>query len=132
MIFTPRTTLTTIDNYQIMNEHYPTQVYLWYYALKTITKLAFQPPTEEEDTFLPLQSNTVWRHEYSIQENQYIEKEFALKHFFGKNDTADVIHHDLIQAVHLSDCINPRVFSFIFIIVYSIGNEYVIIIITRI
>lgn len=109
MVFTPQTTFTTIDNYQIKNEHFPTQVYLWYYILKTVTKLAFQPPTEEEDSYLPLLPQTVWRHDYVIQDNQLIEKEFALKSFFGKNETADVIHHDLIQAVRLRDCTNPRV-----------------------
>lgn len=113
LIFTPLTTFTTIDNYQIKNEHYPTQVYLWYYALKTLTKLAFQPPTEEEDIFLPLQPNTVWRHDYSIQDNQFVEKEFALQNFFKKIDGVESIHHNLIQSVHLHDCTNPRVSPFI-------------------
>lgn len=108
-MFTPQTTFTTFDNIQIKNEHYPTQVYLWYYALKTITKMAFQPPTEEEDEFIPLQPQTVWRHDYPIQDNQQLQKRFALDRFFGRNESADCIHHDLIIPVRMKECTSKRV-----------------------
>lgn len=109
LIFTPQTTFTTIDNYQIQNEHFPTQVYLWYYALKTLTKLAFQPPTEDENRYIPLSPKTVWRHQYSIQDGMSVEKEFALKSFFGKSESVDLIHHNLILPVRLRECTNSRV-----------------------
>ena len=108
-MFSPQTTFTTFDNIQIKNEHYPTQVYLWYYALKTITKVAFQPPTEEEDEFIPLQPHSLWRHDYTVQNHQLIKKKFALERFFGRNESADFIHHDLIIPLRLRECTNKRV-----------------------
>ena len=36
------------------SEHFQSQVYLWFFILRSLTRLAYQPPLEEENAFLPL------------------------------------------------------------------------------
>lgn len=91
------------------HEHYSSQVYLWLFILRTISRFSFLPPVEVEPEFLPLVPNTVWRHDYVIQNGMPTEKEYSAKEFFGKCDGVDVIHHGMIQAVRLKELVQKRV-----------------------
>ena len=72
-------------------EHFQSQVYLWFFILRTLTRLAYQPPLEEENAFLPLLPGTVHRHAFAVKEGFASEKQFAVEGFFGSVDAVTMI-----------------------------------------
>lgn len=90
------------------DEHFQSQVYLWFFILRSITRLAYQPPLEEENDFLPLQEGAVHRHTFSVKEGFTSEKQFAVEGFFGSVDTVLMIHHNTLIAMRLREVAKRR------------------------
>lgn len=109
LLFTPHTTFTTIDNYTMQNEHYPSQLHLWLFVLRTVTRLAFQPPTEEEVDFLPALPDRVWRHDYTIRNGFLREKRFAIESFSDNENGLEVLHNGVLLSSRLRAMTQPRV-----------------------
>ena len=91
------------------HEHLSSQAYLWFFVLRSISRLSFLPPLEVEPSFLPLVPNTVWRHRYSILNGFVADKQYAAEEFFGKSEGVDLVHHGMIQAVRLKELCEQRV-----------------------
>lgn len=109
LLFMPETTFTSIDSYSMEKEHYQSQVYLWFFVLRSITRLTFLPPTEEEAEFLPALPNCLWRHEYQINNGYLKEKVFAVEGFWNREDGIEVLHDDVLISTPLREMTEPRV-----------------------
>mgnify|MGYP000006784263 FL=1 len=78
-------------------------MYLWFFVLRAVTRLAFQPPLEEENEFIPVLENQVYRHEFVVKEGFREEKEFAVKGFFGKAEAVSVLHDNTLIAMRMKE-----------------------------
>ena len=90
------------------DEHFQSQVYLWFFILRSLTRLAYQPPLEEENAFLPLLPGTVHRHAFAVKEGFASEKQFAVEGFFGSVDAVTMIHHNTRIALRLREVAKRR------------------------
>ena len=90
------------------SEHFQSQVYLWFFILRSLTRLAYQPPLEEEHAFLPLLPGTVHRHAFAVKEGFASEKQFAVEGFFGSVDAVTMIHHNTLIALRLREVAKRR------------------------
>ena len=112
LLFTPSSTYTSIDNYTMEDEHYSSQHFLWLYVLRTVTRLAFLPPAEEEADYLPALPGKLWRHDYIVRDGFFKEKAYAVDRFWSREDGVDVVHNDLLIATPLKEMTSTRVGAF--------------------
>lgn len=112
LLFTPSSTYTSIDNYTMEDEHYSSQLFLWLFVLRTVTRLAFLPPAEEEADYLPALPGKLWRHDYIVRDGFFKEKAYAVDRFWSREDGVDVVHNDLLIATPLKEMTSTRVGAF--------------------
>ena len=91
------------------HEHYQSQIYLWFFVLRSITRLTFLPPTEEEAEYLPALPNSLWRHDYQIKNGYLKEKVFAVEGFWNREDGIEVVHHDVLISTSLREMTESKV-----------------------
>lgn len=91
------------------NEHYSSQVYLWLFVLRTVTRLTFLPPIQEEDEYLPGLPNTLHRHQYQIERGFVDEKKYAIDNFIQKEEGVEVIHDGVLPSSSLREISREKV-----------------------
>ena len=91
------------------NEHFSSQLFLWLFVLRTVTRLAFLPPAEEEADYLPALPGKLWRHDYVVRDGFFKEKAYAVDRFWAREDGVDIVHNDLLIATPLKEMTSTRV-----------------------
>ena len=78
-------------------------------VLRSITRLTFLPPIQEEDEYLPALPHSFHRHDYIVKNGFVDEKGYAVDHLVAKAYGIEVIHDGVLPDASLADMSKDQV-----------------------